>query len=974
MAPRTSFQPSSKRKYDSDINCSKMKLHKASCDEESEDNMKYELLSYQSIMEGMLILGCIVEIREHYFICSLPGCLTGKVPVTNISDKCSEILKDENSTAQAEKPFLQSIIKLGMVIPCKVMSITAAKFGRIPDVILSINPQDVNGNLKSSSFYSNMILYASIRSVEDHGYVLDVGVPGFQGFIRSYVDDEEKLSLGEVVPVIVKKTPKASFNVLQLSKLRLDETYPMIEEENIKLSSILPGSCINAYVTEVKHPFVIMTYQNFNVCASGLSLKNPEKLLSDEVLCKVLYIHPVTHVIYVCFGTTPTPKTFSSYFGFKKYDLVPKVKFQFWHCNQGYCRIRKSCFGFFQKRDMKENRSTSYEELKVETEIPMARVLAFHYMDNLVELTIKESWINQKIVYPEEIQIGNVFQGTVRKHLPFGMFVRICPGFTGYVKHIHMSDVHVTKPEKLFPVGIKVNCKVVALIPNRKPYFTCKESLLSLPSSAMLSSYEDASKGMLVTGVVKSIENHCVYVLFFQNIQGKLPMESLPKECVLFIGQTISCEIDFCDPEKKRLKLSLKNVGFQSSDNCRGLVNLNKGSKTLKKEKIIAKQDSSVDCQFEEDIPCKALIKGVTSNQINLLLPGKVHGRVHITELGCTEEGVSPLKTYSKDEHIDVYVIGNFLKKCCNYLEISHRNMVKFYECSLSSPPPISLTEHFEIGMPLLGFVNKVDDFCSTLWLSPYQTGKLEHINFAECPKTLRKLKKNLRKGVSVFASVLEVEDSDDGKSSSKRVVLTKIGSTLPEVGSNIVGMIQVACPKKNIVVKLPNGYYGSIDLTDTQDVYTPLDFFFAKLKKLKYVLCHVLDVNHDTKFCSLSLRKSRLYKQHPINADTFCPEITIDNIGIGSSAKGFVKSVSNSNLLINFGRMLDGKIELHKCTHECSECKYSKNLIKKYPVGSIIDVIIGELDTDNEFYSLSEIKPTSLKNKSVNLPWDEDM
>ena len=47
-----------------------------------------------------------------------------------------------------------------------------------PGVSLSMFPSDINGNVPSSALHDGAVLQAAVTSVEDHGYVLDLGVKG----------------------------------------------------------------------------------------------------------------------------------------------------------------------------------------------------------------------------------------------------------------------------------------------------------------------------------------------------------------------------------------------------------------------------------------------------------------------------------------------------------------------------------------------------------------------------------------------------------------------------------------------------------------------------------------------------------------------------------------------------------------------------------------------------------------------------
>lgn len=55
------------------------------------------------------------------------------------------------------QPSLESIIQLGAVFPCKVIEVSQDNLKKKHKIILSINPEEVNSNLKPSSLYHKMV-------------------------------------------------------------------------------------------------------------------------------------------------------------------------------------------------------------------------------------------------------------------------------------------------------------------------------------------------------------------------------------------------------------------------------------------------------------------------------------------------------------------------------------------------------------------------------------------------------------------------------------------------------------------------------------------------------------------------------------------------------------------------------------------------------------------------------------------------
>ncbi|PRD32786.1 UNVERIFIED_CONTAM: RRP5-like protein [Trichonephila clavipes] len=241
---------------------------------ETSNRVTADVLDFQSLREGMLLLGCVTEIRPTFLLMSLPGCIVGKVSLTNISAKYTEVIRNSiaDESENDSEVSLDSIIEVGATLPCKVLSILF-KAKMKSSVELSINPQDVNRELKLSSLYLKMVLHVAVQSVEDHGYVMDTGIRGAQGFLPFSASTGQKdLTVGQVIPTLVKKLPsKENGNVVWLSELSFKEPFPEIEDI-----------------------FFYAKFLDFDACANAMTVGNTNKNLTvgDRVrIRKCFYVH-----------------------------------------------------------------------------------------------------------------------------------------------------------------------------------------------------------------------------------------------------------------------------------------------------------------------------------------------------------------------------------------------------------------------------------------------------------------------------------------------------------------------------------------------------------------------------------------------------------------------------------------------------------------------------------------------------------
>ena len=77
---------------------------------------------------------------------------------------------------------LQNYFPVGTMLKCMVVSTDSSKHGH-SKIRLSINPEDVNSSLTSSSVCPNMVISGYVTSTEDHGYAIALGIKGIQGFL-----------------------------------------------------------------------------------------------------------------------------------------------------------------------------------------------------------------------------------------------------------------------------------------------------------------------------------------------------------------------------------------------------------------------------------------------------------------------------------------------------------------------------------------------------------------------------------------------------------------------------------------------------------------------------------------------------------------------------------------------------------------------------------------------------------------------
>lgn len=201
----------------------------------------------------MKVLCQIIVVYPFTLIVSLPNQLLGHIPITHVSSQLTSLLEaaEEGVTSDQEDsedgeakegapPDLAELFRPGQYVRGVVSAVkpTGTTEGRAlrysrdeaekasRRIELSLIPEQVNVGLvkadlrkglvshESFNYYMSMkltewvqALSAAVKSVEDHGYILDLGLADVAGFLhyKSKSENESRRRVGSLVDVVVEK-------------------------------------------------------------------------------------------------------------------------------------------------------------------------------------------------------------------------------------------------------------------------------------------------------------------------------------------------------------------------------------------------------------------------------------------------------------------------------------------------------------------------------------------------------------------------------------------------------------------------------------------------------------------------------------------------------------------------------------------------------------------------------------------------
>uniref|UniRef100_A0A8V5G267 Protein RRP5 homolog n=1 Tax=Melopsittacus undulatus TaxID=13146 RepID=A0A8V5G267_MELUD len=575
----------------------------------------------QALCEGMLLLGCIKEVSDYELVVSLPNGLSGFVPVTQISDAYSKLLSKQ--VAQGELlEDLHSLVDLyspGTLVRCIVTTIEKSADGR-RSIKLSIDPKKVNKSLNASALASGMLLSGFVSSVEDHGYLIDIGVNGTNAFLprqkaQNYIKTVKKgsdLKIGQNLNCVIVEV-KNGGRVVLLSIDRSEVASSLAtERQNWSLSNLLPGLVVKARVQKVAPLGIKLSFLSFFTGIVDFMHMDPEKSMSyspDQVVkACIISINPTTKVVRLTLrqaflhpGGSPNQISNDRIGAVVEESTVKAFYKQF----GAVFELDDGTLAFARLKHLSKTRKSFKPGAFKAGCKHKCRIIDYSLMDEMCIVSLKYQIIEARFLQYQDIHTGDVLQGKVFALKPIGMQVKVTDAIKGLVPSMHLADVILKQPEKKYNIGDQVRCRVLECNPaGKKLILTLKKNLVQskLP---VLSNYEDAKPGLITHGFVVCAREFGCIVKFYNDVKGLVPKNELSSEpisCpdeVFHEGQVVKVMVLKCEPEQERLLLSFRLSNKPALDDRKECTP--KKKQEMVDVKILKKRDNGLEVSVLED-------------------------------------------------------------------------------------------------------------------------------------------------------------------------------------------------------------------------------------------------------------------------------------------------------------------------------------------------------------------------------------
>ncbi|MBA0615649.1 hypothetical protein Godav_015770 [Gossypium davidsonii] len=530
-------------------------------------------ITLKNISPGMKLWGVVAEVNEKDLVISLPGGLRGLVRAGDALDPVVS-----NKVENNEGDFLKNIFYPGQLVSCIVLQLDDDKkeTGK-RKIWLSLRLSLLHKGFTLDAVQEGMVLTGYVISIEDHGYMLHFGLSSFTGFLRKDGHAESKdveVRTGQFLQGVIKSIDKTR-KVVNLSS-DPDTVSKCVTKDlkGISIDLLIPGMLINASVRSTLENGIMLsflTYFTGTVDMCHLQNKFPNKNWKDDynqnkkVNARILFIDPSTRAV----GLTLNPhlvhnKAPPSHVNIG--DIFDQSKVV--RVDRGFGLLLEipskpvSTPAYVNVSDVAEEEVRKLEKKFKEGTQVRVRILGFRHLEGLSTGILKASAFEGPVFTHSDVKPGMVVKAKVIALDSFGAIVQFPGGVKALCPTRHMSEFEIAKPGKKFKVGAELVFRVLGC-KSKRITVTYKKTLVK-SKLGIISSYAEATEGLVTHGWITKIEKHGFFVRFYNGVQGFAPRSELglgpgdDPNSMFHVGQVVKCRVTGSSPASRHINLSLQ--------------------------------------------------------------------------------------------------------------------------------------------------------------------------------------------------------------------------------------------------------------------------------------------------------------------------------------------------------------------------------------------------------------------------------
>lgn len=995
----------------------KKKTQTAGSGEITEPFIRVDGLKFKRITQGCLVLGQVTAINSQEVVLDLPNNLSGTVPITRISETLTkklesladaeEILDDTQSRADENDEIdLKDYCHLGQYLRAYVVSKFEDSNSKDSSkarkrIELSVEPKLANGVINVSDVCINSTLQASVKSVEDHGLVMDLGLADskFTGFLpkkdippgmeysnikegavflctvwkhdtkgrvvglsahQTKTSDPNKASILNKAPTVNVLVPGTAIEVLVSQVTASSIAGKVMGSVNASADIVHSGAGARNLDIESKYKVgskikarIIFTLGETDTLSLGVSVLDHLLSLAPRSVADGKGMTNPTDVLPIS-ATVEQAKILNVESGLGLYvDLGVKGVPGFVHISRvsdGRVESLSPTTGTFRS-------GTSHR----------ARIVGYNAMDGLFLASFEKAVLEQPYLRIEDVPVGGVVKATVEKIVlnatgVGGVILNLAQGITGLVPETHLADVHLQHPERKFKEGVQVTARVLSTdLEKRQIRLTLKKTLVNSDAEAW-TEYSKVKVGSQSVGTILKLTPNGALVQFYGNVRAFLPVREMSDAYIqdpsthFRVGQVVNVHALSVDTGERKITVSCRIP--HATDAAQ-----NAAFSQLKLGDVVS---GTVSAITGDDITIELKDSGVAA----VLRLG------HLTD-GSDQKNTSAMKRVRIGQQLQDLVVIELLEK--------KRSVVTSHKPSLMRAAKAGdLVTRFDQvlkGRQVEGFVRNVTPDAVYVQFAGGLTGLLHKSALSEDLVKLPGFGLTKDRSLSCrvsgvnpaqerfFLSMKPEVENTAAKAGTKRAVeapdqqptVNPVDKKSQLISDFSVGKITdariISVKNTQLNVKLADNVQGRVDVSevfnnwdDIKDRKNPLRSYHASTVIPVKILGMHDARNH--RFLPISHRSGKV-PTYELSAKLGeeSSVVSLDQVKVGSWYTSFVNGITDMCLWVNLSPNVRGRIERMQISEDVS---LLNDLEANFPIGSALRVRVLSADLSSDRLDLS--------------------
>ncbi|XP_063628186.1 protein RRP5 homolog, partial [Cydia splendana] len=541
-------------------------------------------IGYKTLKPGVNLLGRVWKVLDTKLRITMPGKTEGNVMACHISEPYNKMLEAYVNDEIEKMRDLPEIFSPGQYVAVHVLEANGTSEG----VMLSMMPQHINSGRSHSDLLKGDILQAAVSSVEDHGYVMDIGVANTRAFLpKAEANPDIELDTGMLIWTSVKSvTTSADTSIVSLSATpaALQKALRRKKPSNLE-KCLLPGTALEFTVDkpldngiEGRVLGATAYVQRFHVDRS----KDKKPALGQKIRAHVLYVMPTRNAPFVT-----TRNIFESArpdleeeTKLKEGDIVEEAQVLKIAGRSIHFKLGKKCVGTMSLKRVAVHEDLTDEQVVAQSypigSTHRVRVITYNLSDYIYHVTDETKLLTEKYFSHSQLSPGQLVTGTIRTVADNHVTVTV-GRLSGYVPQLHLSDAGVyVDPKKAttskltkkkYKMGQEVTARVLSVDAAKQTLMLSLKPSLVAPDAALLTSYDQADIGKAYTGVIKVVKDF-VLVSFLNEVIAYVPRNQVSRTPVAHLteafhpGQVVTCTVLQVDAQNRKMLGSLTIAPF----------------------------------------------------------------------------------------------------------------------------------------------------------------------------------------------------------------------------------------------------------------------------------------------------------------------------------------------------------------------------------------------------------------------------